>query len=72
MQPSRKSPCYLCESRELFCHMTCARYADFRAALDDKIRRNLKTSEYEDAVTMACQRMHTIRPKDMRGGVSVG
>ena len=72
MEPSRKSPCYLCESRELFCHMTCARYADFRAALDDKIRRNLLEIEYEGAVTAACTRMHTIRPKDMRGGVSIG
>lgn len=71
-KPSRKSPCYLCESRELFCHMVCARYAEFRAALDDKIRRNLKEAEYQDAVTSACARMHAIRPKDMRGGGSVG
>lgn len=29
----RDSPCHRCDERQLYCHMTCQRYADFREAV---------------------------------------
>lgn len=36
---SRKSPCYKCEFRSVYCHETCNCYAEFRLGIEQENRR---------------------------------
>ena len=68
MQEMRKSPCYQCDERELFCHMLCARYAEFRANIDQALLARRSAADYRACVKEAVRRMETESGVDMRGG----
>lgn len=67
MQEMRKSPCYQCDEREPFCHMLCARYADFRAGIEYGAMKRRQTAAYHACVKEAVRRMSAMSGVDMRG-----
>lgn len=47
-----------CPDRAFDCHTKCKEYADYRAECDEQIRKRLRESELNEALSNAIKRTH--------------